>query len=88
MRGRRSGAGRRTAILLLSSALLSAPTTTGCRTTAGTAVPLPPKPERQPQAVPADARDAALLLLYYESLVQKWEAWGAAVEEVAQGGAP
>ena len=65
--------------LLLSMALLM-PIIAGCRTTAS--VELPPKPQRQEQKSPENMADVAELLNYYEHLVQQWESWGKAVDEL------
>lgn len=44
------------------------------------AIDLPPKPERKEVEAPQNLKDMALLLNYYEHLVQEWEAWGEAVD--------
>ena len=43
---------------------------------------LPPKPERQEMPEVKTMADIATVLNYYEHLVQKWEVWGAAVEDI------
>ena len=53
---------------------------TGCKTTkVEKEIELPPKPQRQEQKAPEDLKDYALLLVYYEYLVEEWEAWGETV---------
>lgn len=46
---------------------------------------LPPKPQRSEQNIPETLRDYALLLSYYEHLVQEWEAWGETVTAMVEG---
>lgn len=57
---------------------------TGCRTTKQkqNKPVLPPKPERQKLTPPETLKDYALLIVYYDSLVQEWESWGEAVEGI------
>ncbi len=47
-------------------------------------VELPPKPQRQEQRTPESIRDYANLIVYYESLVQEWEAWGELASEIIE----
>ena len=47
-------------------------------------VELPPKPQRQEQRTPESIRDYANLIVYYESLVQEWEAWGELASEIVE----
>lgn len=43
---------------------------------------LPPKPERQEIQTPTNLKEMCEVLIYYEYLVQEWEAWGDAVSEL------
>ena len=43
---------------------------------------LPPKPERKEWPEVRTSADIALLLNYYEHLVQEWETWGDTVENI------
>ena len=45
---------------------------------------LPPKPERQEIQPPANLKEMCEILIYYEYLVQEWEAWGDAVSELIE----
>ena len=56
--------------------------TTGCGSLPRTEAILPPKPERQEQKSPENLKDYADLILYYETLVQKWEQWADTVEKL------
>ena len=56
----------------------------GCATTRNEFV-LPPEPERQELKEPESLKDLALTLNYYESLLEEWEAWGAAVKRIING---
>lgn len=52
----------------------------GCKTTKVEETPkidLPPKPQRE---IIAEGTSPAQILVYYESLVQKWEMWSETVE--------
>lgn len=71
------------------SAVLLSLTTAGCATlpTADVVV-LPPMPERTEQKEPENAKDWAELLVYYEFLVQEWEAWGRTVQAQIKGEDP
>jgi hypothetical protein len=73
--------------LLTLSMLLLALTITGCATKPAEepAMVLPPKPQRSEQNIPETLRDYALLLSYYEHLVQEWEAWGETVTDMVEG---
>lgn len=58
-------------------------TITGCRSLPkNNEVVLPPKPERYTQKIPKTTADYALLVLYYETLVQEWEQWAKTVETI------
>lgn len=46
---------------------------------------MPPVPERTEQPEPESLKDLALLLNYYEFLLEEWEAWGAAVTKQVAG---
>lgn len=62
---------------------LSALTITGCATKPkAKTIILPPKPERVEMPEPTDLKDLAVLLNYYEHLVQEWEAWGDKAEKI------
>ena len=55
-------------------------TITGCRTTPKSKkTVLPPKPSRQEIKAPESLKDYALIINYYEHLVQEWELWGETV---------
>lgn len=43
---------------------------------------MPPKPQRQEQKAPEELKDYALLLVYYEYLVEQWELWGETAEKI------
>mgnify|MGYP003304383586 CR=1 FL=1 len=67
--------------------LLLFPTiTTGCKTTQKTETRviyvLPPKPQRKEIKAPKTIQDYALIVNYYEHLVQEWEQWGESVEKI------
>ena len=42
-------------------------------------------PQRQELRKPESLKDYALIIVYYESLVQEWESWGATVEDIVNG---
>lgn len=63
-------------------------TTAGCATLPRAETALPPMPERTEQKAPETAKDWAELLVYYEFLVQEWEAWGRTVQELIKGEDP
>lgn len=59
----------------------------GCETASN--ITLPPMPQRQEINEPQEEADYAGVIVYYEALVEKWEAWGQAVTalvENKQGG--
>lgn len=43
---------------------------------------LPPFPQRQKLETPETLKDYAYVILYYEALVQEWEAWGQTVTDI------
>jgi len=45
---------------------------------------LPPKPQRQELPAPTNTKEIAEMLVYYEYLVEEWEAWSETVEEIIQ----
>jgi hypothetical protein len=53
-----------------------------CRTTKQQEIELPPKPQRQELQPPQDLKDYAEIIIYYEYLVEEWEAWGELVENI------
>lgn len=55
--------------------------TQGCKSLEGNNIVFPPKPERKEIKNPESAKDYALIIAYYESLVEEWETWGETVEE-------
>lgn len=57
-------------------------TTQGCVSKPKAEIVLPPKPEREEMPEVQTLADIATLLNYYEHLVQKWEAWGDAVDQI------
>lgn len=67
---------------MLSVILLNI-TIVSCKTTQEVSR-LPPTPKRIEQSVPQDVYDYASIILYYESLVQQWEAWSVAVLEIVE----
>lgn len=46
---------------------------------------LPPTPQRQYIEPPANTKDYAYCILYYEQLVQEWELWAASVQILTTG---
>ena len=55
--------------------------TTGCQTVKPAAPVYPPRPERHKiNLEPKTEKDYALILAYYEYLVEEWEAWADCVE--------
>ena len=46
---------------------------------------LPPMPERETIDPPENTKDMARLVIYYEFLVERWEAWGETVENITEG---
>ena len=59
-----------------------------CRTTRteeNKNIQLPPKPQRQKLENPETLKDYALIIVYYEGLVQQWESWGNTVEGMING---
>ncbi len=58
--------------------------TSGCKTTQIESVFLPPKPEREILPAVVTVEDYAETIIYYETLVQKWEAWGDTVEKIIE----
>ena len=60
---------------------------TGCRTCPKneTKIVLPPKPERDELQPPKTLKDYAMIIVYYEYLVQDWELWGKTVEALVDG---
>lgn len=60
-------------------------TITGCQTVQPKSkVELPPRPQRQHLAAPETVADYARAFVYYESLVEQWEAWADTVEEISR----
>lgn len=57
---------------------------TGCATTPKTNKVLPPTPERTKIQKPTSEKEFLELLIYYEFLVQEWEAWGDTAKQVIQ----
>lgn len=68
-------------ILLLFCVMLYLAITISCKTSNQT-IALPPSPQRQEISEPLTESDFIFLLVYYESLVEKWEAWRDAVYDV------
>ena len=46
---------------------------------------MPPKPEREVMPHIETVADYAEVILYYERLVEQWEAWGDTVEAIMEG---
>lgn len=57
-------------------------TMTGCVT--NRRIELPPEPERKEIETPRNYKQAALVINYYEHLVQEWEAWAETVEKLTK----
>lgn len=58
---------------------------TGCKTLeVKHKIELPPKPQRQELKEPADLKDLAELLNYYEHLVQEYEVWADTVTKIIE----
>ena len=58
---------------------------TGCATTPkDNKIALPPKPKREEITVPDSVKGYALLINYYEHLVEQWELWGETVETMVE----
>jgi hypothetical protein len=66
--------------LQILSMLLSIAIISGCKTTE--IIILPPKPQRENLPPVETVQDYADVIIYYETLVQKWEAWGDSVEKI------
>ena len=62
-------------------------TISACRTCPKneTKITLPPKPERSEIKKPETLKDYAMIIVYYEYLVQDWELWGKTVEDLVNG---
>lgn len=43
---------------------------------------LPPKPQRSEIKTPVELKDYALIIIYYENLVERWELWGETAEKI------
>ena len=56
---------------------------TGCATTNKVNFYYPPCPERKELNIPEhpDTRDYAIIIAYYEYLVEEWETWAQVVKE-------
>ena len=50
-----------------------------------TKITLPPKPERSEIKKPETLKDYAMIIVYYEYLVQDWELWGQTVDKLVNG---
>lgn len=62
--------------------ILLVPIMAGCKTTGE--IELPPKPERKEIEVPKNYKESAFVINYYEHLVQEWEVWSEAVENLTK----
>lgn len=60
----------------------------GCRTLPNNKIELPPTPERTDQPTPETLKDYALVINYYEHLVERWEIWSESVKELLQSENP
>lgn len=61
--------------------------TVSCKTTQIKPIVLPPTPQRQELKELTDIEntpDLVDMIIYYESLVEKWEAWGDCVQEMVE----
>ena len=47
-------------------------------------IALPPKPEREEISVPDNLKGYALLINYYENLIEQWELWGDTVTTMCE----
>lgn len=70
-------------LLILFLSLLTATITSGCKTTE-IKPELPPRPEREYVGQLGTITDYALVIAYYEFLVEEWEAWADTVEEIVK----
>lgn len=68
--------------LLILSILLSPIITASCKSTPKKEIVLPPKPQRQELEMPTELADYALIIVYYDCLVDEWEAWGKTVSDM------
>lgn len=68
--------------LMILSFLLWSLTTLGCKTTDVIRPELPPRPKREYIGELGSIKDYALVLAYYEFLVEEWEAWADSVENI------
>ena len=71
--------------LLLVLSVLIIPSCRTTRTEENKSIQLPPKPQRQKLENPETLKDYALIIVYYEGLVQQWESWGNTVEGMING---
>lgn len=69
-------------ILFLLLSLLTIQSCTSTKTEPE--IVLPPKPQRQEQKAPEELKDYALLLVYYEYLVEEWEVWADTVTKMIE----
>lgn len=53
-----------------------------CASKPKTEIVLPPQPQRREMPEVKTMADVATVLNYYEHLVQEWEAWGDAVDQI------
>ena len=67
-------------LLILSSTLIIL----GCKTAPDYEIELPPRPEREKIEAPQTVKECAEVIVYYEMLVRKWEAWADTVETMTQ----
>ena len=72
-----------TLLVVLSALIILSCRTT--RTEENKGIVLPPKTQRQKLQSPESLKDYALIIAYYEGLVQQWESWGNTVEGMING---
>ena len=70
--------------LLILSILLLTIITVSCKSTPKEEIVLPPKPQRQELETPTELKDYALIIVYYDCLVEEWEVWGETVTNIIE----
>jgi hypothetical protein len=57
-----------------------------CKTVPCNDIHIPPQPERTSLNVPKTEEEYVDVIIYYETLLQKWELWAQTVEKIIQNG--
>lgn len=70
--------------LLIALFLITTLNLKGCKSTPQTEIVLPEKPSREKIETPETLQDYAQIIIYYDSLVQKWELWAETVENITR----